>query len=652
MVALASACETLALHFAGAAPGDMAGDMAGPDACVPLTSCPATVTCGHADDGCGGSLDCGPCTINALYEPTANSGDLLSIEGRFGDSATVNFPGGTAVAATPLSSSRLRVAVPAAAGSGLLTVSTNGVTTNAVPFNHASYAFAPQAFRELNEQADYARQSPTLQTLRWGSGGVTTPDRVWIIGGLLKSESPTASVEEARIDGDGALRGFRTLPGALTNARGWNSATRVGNFVYVIGGRNAAFTSEPTIERAPINADGSLGSFSVVPNLSLLTPRYGHQSVVLGGWLYVLGGYSGAWCAPALNLTSVERAPIAADGTLGAFVDAGVTLTTAREAFSVAVSGGFLYAIAGRNQTSVEYAPIAADGTLGPFANAVGTLASAQFGSTGAVIGGKLWLLGGPTQSAVINGDGTIQNFVATGGAGANLDGYGTFIGDYFYTIALRLRRLPLRLQLLRRQLPEQPARAARLGRARRLQQQHQRRQPHRPAQPLRRRGHDQRRLRHRRQPGHRQRRRRGGRHRRRWRAGQLRARSRPGAGHTRAATPPAPSSVTTSTSSAASNRTGHSLTSVEGSAINADGTLGPFQPVAATLTTGGLRTLAILGNGLCVFSSGAAVECAPIATDGTLGSFAVTSAPAVNGGGEMTARPAAAASTASIRRA
>jgi Kelch motif len=638
-VMLSGVCETLALHFAGAA----AGDMGGADACVPLTSCPATVTCGKASDGCGGNLDCGACTVNALYEPTANSGDILSIEGRFGDSATVNFPGGTSVDATVLSASRLSVAVPAAAGSGLLTVSSNGVTTNAVPFNHASYAFAPQSFRQLNEQANYARQSPTLQTQRWGSGGITTADRVWIIGGVAQSdESPLASIEEAHIEGDGALRGFQTLPGALTHARGWTSATRVGNFVYVIGGRNAAVTSEPTIERAPINADGSLGAFSVVPDLSLLTPRYAHQIVVLGGWLYVLGGYSGNWCGPALKLASIERAPIAADGTLGPFVDAGVALTTPRPNFSVAVSGGFLYAISGDNLSTVEYAPIAADGTLGAFANAVGVVDKSvplPAGGTAAVLGGKLWVFSGTTQSAVIHGDGTIENFITGAGAGSNKQGYGTFIGDYFYTIASGYgdcrcpgggacyTGIPISSQrvLLGSGALGAFANSAKGGNLTVARSHFGVAVTPNAVYAI------------------------GG-------------NSAAGSADVEAAaigadgslgnfTPVAGVALATPRSSTASaivgdhvyvvgglDRSGNALTSVEGAAINSDGTLGPFQAVAASLHTGGLRSLAVIGKMLCVFSSGDAVECAPIASDGTLGSFAVTTAPAVVGGGEMVA--------------
>ncbi len=636
-ITLDSSCGTLSLDFAKGRSGD--GGMATMDACVAATSCSAADSCGQISDGCGGTIDCGSaCVVNALYPPFGATSDVIALEGRFGASATVNFPGGATAPANVLGPTRISVVVPAASGSGLLTVTSNGSTTNATAFNHAAYAPAPQTFRGLYEQANYARQTPTLNTPRWGAGGITMPDRVWLLGGENKSEAPLTSIEEARIDGDGALRGFTTLTTTLVTARGWGTAVRTGSWVYVLGGRNAGLTAEPTIERAPIAADGTLGAFSAVSGLQMLKPRFGHQSVVIGGYVYVLGGFSGAWCAPAPQLATVERAPIGADGTLGAFEDAGVSMTVARTAFGVTVSGNYLYVVGGdtvlsdmQDVSTVEYAPIAADGTLGAFKSAGGILPFTSTGASVIVLGGKLWKMGNGIFSAPINSDGTVGNFSTVYSAPTTSFGYGTLIGDYYYMLGngfgdCRCENCATgSFSSTERVLLGSGAIGAFAS----------------PAGNA---------------------------------LGLTVARSNFGfavagnnvyaiGGNASGAdvelatigadgslgsfAPVAGLALQTPRSGTSSAVVGNfvyvvggldqsspkkQLTSVEAAAIGADNTLGPFQTQTAVLQTAGLRTLAVIGNGLCAF--GGAVECAPIAADGTIGNFVVTSAPAVSGGG------------------
>jgi hypothetical protein len=98
-----------------------------------------------------------------------------------------------------------------------------------------------------------------------------------------------------------------------------------------------------SIERAAISDTGDLSSFSFMSALS--TARDGHVSVVAGSFVYVAAGFSSS-----INsyLRSVERAPIAADGTLGAFVDVpGVMLASPRGYSAGALIGSYLYLIGG-----------------------------------------------------------------------------------------------------------------------------------------------------------------------------------------------------------------------------------------------------------------------------------------------------------------
>src|SRR2546425_883669 len=96
-----------------------------------------------------------------------------------------------------------------------------------------------------------------------------------------------------------------------------------------------------SIERATIGVDGALGPFSMLPNVTLSTARTGHAGAIVGNILYVIGGSSSSGA-----VSSVERAIIAGDSSLGAFVPVSdVSLMTARSEHTSARFGSSLYVL-------------------------------------------------------------------------------------------------------------------------------------------------------------------------------------------------------------------------------------------------------------------------------------------------------------------
>jgi hypothetical protein len=144
---------------------------------------------------------------------------------------------------------------------------------------------------------------------------------------------------------------------------------------------------------------------------------------VLGDFLYVIGGY-----ASGGRLTSVERATINANGTIGPFAPVtGVALNTGRNLFTGLVTGGYLYVMGGDGDSgaidSVERSAIAADGSLGTFAP-VASLTSPRFAHASSVVGNALYLIGGQSGTghatmgdrAIINADGSLSGFAILSG--------------------------------------------------------------------------------------------------------------------------------------------------------------------------------------------------------------------------------------------
>ncbi|HEY2749426.1 MAG TPA: hypothetical protein VGL86_32630 [Polyangia bacterium] len=438
-VTLSAGCAHLDIAV-GAGGSDLGNgdDLEGADLqCAPV--CPAG-QCGMLTV-CGQPMDCSCPIVYSVDEPLAKSGDLLGIEGSgFLAGAEVVFPGNVAVAATILSAERLTVTVPATAGTGAVTVLQNGNSSNAMPFRRASFNVGVHPLRASFEQAEYGHLMPSI-TPRFGATAVVGDKYVWVLGGW-DGNGVNTIVEQARINADGTLGAFTMTP-SLSSGRVFPSGVRIGNSVYVIGGLVNS-TSSATVERAPINADGTLGTFAdagATLNIdngngtSTDGSRLNFATAVAGGWLYVIGGVQGKLCNPAGSpIASVERAPINADGSLGAFVDAGVALPTAESDIAAVVAGNTLYVLGGSGAVS---ATIAADGTIGAFAASGGSGAANVY--AGFTWGGSVYEFGNfastTSGSATYTPNGAIGTFASGTAATGTLSGIApvAVIGHYAY---------------------------------------------------------------------------------------------------------------------------------------------------------------------------------------------------------------------------
>lgn len=179
----------------------------------------------------------------------------------------------------------------------------------------------------------------------------------------------------------------------FTTARGTHTSIAYNNYLYVIGGHNGSGYVD-NVQYAPINADGSIGSWT--STTSLTTARGSHTSVVHNGYLYVIGGYSSS-C-----MSTVQYAPINADGTVGSWT-ATTSFTGARYCHTSVVQDGYLYVIGGydcsSNRSDVQSALIGAGGTVGSW-TATTSFTTAQQTHTSVVDNGHLYVIGGGSGSS------------------------------------------------------------------------------------------------------------------------------------------------------------------------------------------------------------------------------------------------------------
>jgi len=339
----------------------------------------------------------GPCALYAVDRSFAFEATEVWLEGTFEETLQVNFPGGIVQSLDVPGDHRVAVSVPMGATAGDLTVTTTEGTTAPIPFRRTTFKPALQPFMVTSEQTDYARTN-WFPFQRSGGTAVTIKNRVYLIAGnSVNGLSSDVDVVTAGMDG---AVGTPIKVGQLQFARMGHTSLVVGRYLYVFGGTGGG---PQYVERAMIDNDGRLGAFEVAQGVTVQTPRNGHASVIVGNYVYLIGGSSGT----GSDLDSIERAQIDNNGDLGPFEQvAGRQLLAGRTRFSIAVSGTKLFIIGGQRNGSpienVERAELRPDASIGDFEPA-GSLAMARAGHVSTVVGDTVYVFGGENSSGPID---------------------------------------------------------------------------------------------------------------------------------------------------------------------------------------------------------------------------------------------------------
>ncbi len=200
-------------------------------------------------------------------------------------------------------------------------------------------------------------------------GVVATATHLYAIGGATGA-TPTVHPEVmvATISATDGSLGAWTNTTALPAGRFALGAVTASGYVYAIGGQSSsAGPRETTVYLSKIQVDGTLGAWTTTAPLP--AGLYGTSAVVIGGRIYVVGGYGGTH--------AVHYAlPDATSGAIGSWTTASVTMKSPHAFFGLAgiesPGNSFLISIAGFDDGSagtdaVEMSSIASSGSLGAF---------------------------------------------------------------------------------------------------------------------------------------------------------------------------------------------------------------------------------------------------------------------------------------------
>ena len=214
---------------------------------------------------------------------------------------------------------------------------------------------------------------------------------LYIIGGYPAS-GVTTSVSYAAVNTSTGALGSWSSATALPSGIGNNGGAAYNGYLYSTGGDDG-LANTSTVRFALINATGSLGSWT--NTTALPNPRNRHKTVVSGGSIYVLGGYSPTTAAAT---SSVAYAPLNADGTVGTWTITNA-LSTSTTRFGAAVVSSILYVVGGlaptAATTTVIFAAQNASGSLGVWSQSPFSLPTAQYDQGLAADRGFVYQLGG-----------------------------------------------------------------------------------------------------------------------------------------------------------------------------------------------------------------------------------------------------------------
>jgi len=199
----------------------------------------------------------------------------------------------------------------------------------------------------------------------------------------------------ADLAADGSVQAWSQVSTSSVSRGGAGSAVAVNGYMYTVGGVEGHGPVIDKVEYAPVNPDGTLGTWA--PTASLSVPCYRAGAVAWNNRLYLVGGaqsHSGPW------LDTVQVADIQPDGSLGAWRVDPSTMNAAHPQNAAVVKDGWLYSISGGynayRTAVVERAEVLSDGSLGPW-TLENPLPTGVACSGATIIGDYLFVAGGHT---------------------------------------------------------------------------------------------------------------------------------------------------------------------------------------------------------------------------------------------------------------
>jgi hypothetical protein len=252
--------------------------------------------------------------------------------------------------------------------------------------------------------AGYTQAANVFTTSRHDGGSVVLNGYIYLIAGCSTVACTTAaSTQFAPINHDGSIGTWQTtgqLPGAA--GRGWGQAEVVGGTIYFMGGLSSGGTAQSAVYYTTPASDGTT-VWSTATN-GLPGARWEYSSAVWNNRIYVTGGASNNTGGGAPSTTVYASPDLSSGGDIASAWTTTTAFTVSRKGHTAIAYAGNLYILGGFDNTNylndVQYAKINTDGTVGSW-NYTTSLPQRIRNADGFAANGYMYLFGGRSDTAV-----------------------------------------------------------------------------------------------------------------------------------------------------------------------------------------------------------------------------------------------------------
>lgn len=259
---------------------------------------------------------------------------------------------------------------------------------------------------------DFCAASNSLPLARSRHAALAHGDYLYVMGGYDGSNT-LSSGAYASFGTGGDLNAFSATTSfdnsSSTAIRGYFPMVEHAGNIYAIGGYNAT-VSRSDIQKAAVNSDGSLGSWSITGNSALPAARHATAAAVANGRLYVMGGGNGD-----NNVQStVYIGDFASDGTISGWTTSPNSMATGRGSSGNpgVYSNGYFYYVSGCSaitssqcttfKTDADYVPInnGGSGATGTGTTSGNNFTTARAIHASVIVRGYLYVIAGCTATS------------------------------------------------------------------------------------------------------------------------------------------------------------------------------------------------------------------------------------------------------------
>ena len=210
------------------------------------------------------------------------------------------------------------------------------------------------------------------------------------------------NVEYAPINNDGSLGSWTDSANKFPSNRYIFASTICNGYMYVMGGSGTGGAKYGDTQYAKINSDGSLGTWNAGANLPTTSfstyLRSGNAAACLNGYVYELGGYDGT-----NRLGDVIYAqPSSTTGNIASWTVSGNSIPNGNSNMAIATYNNYIYLMGGGNSPDQDSAYYA---SVNPSTGAISAwqlttpLISSVYDATATTLDGYIYLFGGQLNS-------------------------------------------------------------------------------------------------------------------------------------------------------------------------------------------------------------------------------------------------------------